>query len=147
MNVHGCQLPTLCDQNWGFYFEYVPFRPSEKNRYAPILHSACSTYTPWAMISEQWTLEVISSRMVPLKWTRRDDMHCFDELDPLWKPLLANARMVFIAYLVFQAKNLSKCVRFLAQALEISHISRVFFPAFNKGTENKYYVLYLDIRR
>ena len=24
-------------------------------------------YTPWAMISEQWTAEVISSRMVPLK--------------------------------------------------------------------------------
>ena len=90
------------------------------------------------MISEQWTAEVISSRMVPLKWTRRDDMHCFDELDPLWKPLLANARMVFIAYLVLQAKNLSKCARFLAQTLEISHISRVFFPAFTKGTENKY---------
>ena len=43
------------------------------------------------------------------------------ELDPLWKPLLANARMVFIAYLVFQAKNLSKCVRFLARALETEY--------------------------
>ena len=34
---------------------------------------------PWY---EQWTPEVISSCMVPLKWTRRDDMHCSDELDP-----------------------------------------------------------------
>ena len=78
------------------------------------------------MIFEQWIPEVISSRMVPLKWTRRDDMHCSDEVDPLWKPLLANSRMVFIAYLVLQAKN-SRNVLYSSRKRSKSHTFLDFF--------------------
>ena len=34
-------------------------------------------------------------------------------------------------------EHLSKCARFLAQALEISHISRGFFSSVYETTENK----------